>query len=97
MLKVYKYPIPLKDYVEIELPAGAKILHINEQHNSLQDKELMLWALVDPNISLKEKRKIRIVGTGHPIQGLEKLKHINTAILFSGDYVLHFFEVGGEV
>lgn len=40
MQKVFKYTIPIKDYFSLDLPKGAKILTIREQHGKPQ-----LWHL----------------------------------------------------
>lgn len=85
---VYKYEVPLTDNFELELPAGAKLLSFQSQSGTP-----VLWALVDSE-ALKEKRRFRLAGTGHPIEeDAERLVFIGTAQFHSGSLVFHLFEV----
>lgn len=85
MKRIYKYPLELSDVAEVSLPRGAKILHVGEQQG-----ELRLWALGDPSVA-SERRRFRVVGTGHPADGLEVMKHLGTIQSPSG-LVWHVFE-----
>lgn len=89
MRKVFKYELPMDDYISVVLPKGADILHFDSQH---QNQYFQIWALVDPDAP-KEVRKFRIAGTGHPIEDDLKLRHIATAITLQGQLVFHLFEV----
>ena len=62
MKKIYKYKIPIQDYVVFGLPEKAKILTVK-----MQKDDLCLWALAEPNNKYEDVR-LRIAGTGHPIQ-----------------------------
>jgi hypothetical protein len=86
---VYKYAFGAADFVRLEMPAGAQILHIDMQH-----RQLCAWALVDPERPLEE-RVLCVAGTGHPLAVVDpaRLSFINTVLLAGGDYVFHFFEV----
>jgi hypothetical protein len=61
-LTIYKYPFEIQDYVELALPHGAELLHVD-----FQREVPCLWALVDPKAPLT-RRRIRVAGTGHPIE-----------------------------
>ena len=43
MLTIYKYPVSSEKYISLDMPAGAKILSVQEQ-----DEETQIWALVNP-------------------------------------------------
>lgn len=85
---VAKYPFKPNDYIAFELPATARLLHVD-----VQNEQLCLWALVDldqPTIS----RRVRMAGTGHQIkEPAESLRHVSTVLLSDGALVFHFFEV----
>uniref|UniRef100_A0A6M3Y387 DUF7352 domain-containing protein n=1 Tax=viral metagenome TaxID=1070528 RepID=A0A6M3Y387_9ZZZZ len=88
MHKIFKYPIPADDYLEIGLPEGAQILKVDCQF----DKPY-LWALVDP-LAPTKVRKFRLVGTGHPIsEPLENLMFHGTFQLHGGSLIFHIFEI----
>ena len=88
MQSVYKYTIPVEDYFSLDLPKGAKILTVQEQHGKPQ-----LWALVkrgEPN----ETRNFRLAGTGHPIkESPEMLNYIGTFQIAGGSFIGHIFEI----
>ena len=83
---VYKYPIKIDDIVELELPAGAEILHVEAQND-----KLCLWALVDPEKPTLYRR-IRIAGTGHTIKE-NIIRYINTFTLYEKALWFHVFEI----
>ncbi len=92
MQSVYRYTIPTEeDYFSLNLPKGAKILTVREQHGKPQ-----LWALVklvkhgEPN----ETRNFRLAGTGDPIkEDPKKLNYIGTFQLAGGVIIGHIFEI----
>ena len=84
---VYKYKLQLTKVIqEVVLPLGAQILCIK-----MQNDELCMWALVDPDQTYNEVVKIRCAGTGHEIT--EDVEYINTVVLLDGELVFHFFKV----
>ncbi len=92
MKKVFKYVLEFADYVELELPVGAKILHFGIQYGDPR-----IWALVDPTAG-KEIRKFRFAGTGHPITEPDsELDFIGTVMMRDGALVWHLFEVKEEL
>lgn len=87
-LAVWKFPVKVEDYVAIEMPAGAKLLAFQAQH-----EQPCLWALVDPAAPV-EMRRFRLAGTGHPIKEVaSNLSHIGTCQMLHGGLIFHLFEV----
>lgn len=86
---VWKYALP-KVMNDIEMPTGAMVLAVAEQHN-----EICLWAKVNP-AAQKVMRTFQVVGTGHAeLDGTET--YLGSAQLNNGNYVFHVFErAGGE-
>ena len=84
MKVVYKYGLR-PGLQTLELPLGARILHVGDQYGSG-----MLWALVDPEQHVLEPRTLYVVGTGmhfdHHISA-----HLGT--FQAGPFVIHVFEV----
>jgi hypothetical protein len=88
MNTVYKYGFEINDDFELELPRGARILHVNVQHDCP-----CIWALVDPNAP-KEMRKFHLAGTGHPIDidmRTTNYTHVGTFMMHEGKLVFHLF------
>lgn len=87
MKTVWKYPVELKDYFEVDMPEGAEILSVEMQGTSP-----CMWALVRANETPTERRLFRLAGTGHPINEQENLKFIGTFFM-RGVLVFHLFEI----
>jgi hypothetical protein len=85
---VWKYSLP-KAANDVEMPSGAVVLTVAEQHN-----EICLWAKVDPAAG-RVTRTFQVVGTGHAeLDGTET--YLGSAQLNNGNFVFHVFErVGG--
>ena len=86
MKKVYKYKLAITDDQIVDLPASAKILHVENG----DFYEISLWALVDPEESV-DGRHIHIAGTGHPILDADQLSYVGTTF-HPGNLVFHVFE-----
>lgn len=90
---IYKYPIPLESFWEftLELPAGAKILAIQNQ-NAFP----MMWVEVRTEKPL-EPRHFRIFGTGvdMPDDSTHILLYVGTfqSLTSIGNLVWHVYEV----
>ena len=84
MQTVYKYPIQeLREIVELELPSCSRILHVYPQRYGI-----CVWALVNPHNKTTEIHRLRIAGTGHPIEGNWRyLTSIHESV-----FVWHIFE-----
>lgn len=86
--RVYKYPLPIGDWVSVTMPEGAVPLSVQVQGN-----ELCLWARVEigkPPVL----HHIRIAGTGHDL-GSNVGRHIDTFQIHGGRIVLHAFAEKG--
>jgi hypothetical protein len=92
-VKIFEYilfePLLLGAHVvELDLPIGAWVLKIDEQHS-----KITLWALVDPTAE-QETRRFLVQGTGHEItavDSIEDLLYMDT--VKCGPYVWHIFEI----
>jgi len=69
------------------MPVDAKILC-----TATQGQQVCLWALVDSDQKKMETRRIRIYGTGHPIDE-PNLEYIGTYQLMDGRFIGHVFEI----
>ena len=87
---VYKYELPITDYVEKMLPKRAQILKVGVQRDII-----CIWALISVKEPEREIRTFRIAGTGHPIDEAEllKSKYLDTVMIFDGKLVFHVFEL----
>ena len=81
---IWKFPLALVDAYPVDMPRGARILSVADQNGTL-----CLWAEVDPEAPC-ETRRIRIVGSGHPVPQEPKLQFIGTAV--QGPFVWHVYE-----
>ena len=82
---VWKFPLPMRDVAEVEMPAHAKVLYVGTQGNNA-----FLWALVDPDAPRKTRR-FRVAGTGHTLGDVGA--HVGAFMLLDGGLVFHVFEV----
>lgn len=85
MRTIWKFPIPIADYFELDMPIGADVLAVQVQRGKPQ-----LWAVVDP-----EARKVQtgfcLHGTGHPVSD-QAGRYVGSFQLMDGDLVFHLFE-----
>lgn len=82
--RVYKYPLPIGDWVSVTMPEGAEPLSVQVQHGTL-----WLWARVSidrPPVV----HHFRMAGTGHDL-GSNVGRHIDTFQLDGGAFVGHVF------
>lgn len=89
MRTIWKFPIAYPDRpITSEWPVGAKVLHIDLQHESIYDLEgaLHVWLLVDSEAPTEEVR-LSTIGTGHPVP---KGEYIGT-VIDNAEYVWHAF------
>lgn len=85
---IYKFPLGVTDEQDIEMPAGAKILSAQLQHD-----RICIWALCEKHEEVKQTRSIRVFGTGNSISlddRMFKLEYISTVQM--GPFVWHVFE-----
>lgn len=85
---IWKFPLAKTTYNEIEMPTGARILHVG-----MQGSTVTLWAAVDPQRPLCH-REFLLQGTGQELNPvIDDAVHLGT--VFDGHYVWHIFEVEG--
>lgn len=81
---IYKYPLVITDRQVVELPVGARLLHVDDQFGQLH-----LWALVE-QYAPTEPRTFRIVGTGHHFDDSARFsEHVGTVM--TPPFVWHVF------
>lgn len=89
---VYKYgnwrASQLDDVVDVVMPAGAEILSVVNQKETL-----VVYARVDPDKPADTVRRFRCAGTGHPLSQRHELTFLGTVMFMGGDFVLHVFEI----
>ena len=81
---IYKYPLPINDWVSVAMPEGAEPLCVHVQHGVP-----CLWARV-PVAAKPVIRHFRIAGTGHDL-GSNVGEHIGSFLLHDGGLVFHVF------
>jgi hypothetical protein len=97
MKTVWKFPVPIRDEFETDMPVGAQILVIKETPPAIgingANDVAQMWALVDPMAS-REKRRFAVHGTGHDIPNDDR-KYLGTFVLpmLAGPLVFHLFEL----
>lgn len=90
-MKIFKYELPIVDFHQVEMPVGAHVLSVQEQHG-----KLCLWAAVN-QVEETETRSFSIVGTGHYFNcDIESCKtmYIGTVQMAGGSLVWHVFDLG---
>ena len=81
---VWKYPLEMLEMQTIQIPAGAKLLHVDTQGT----ERPVLWAAVNPDMPM-ENRRFVVVGTGH-LEIPKDCVYVGTAV--GPVYVWHVFE-----
>lgn len=89
MNKIFKYELPIKEKIEIQLPKGCKIIRCEDV-----DGKFFLWAIVDPDATDHESRFFECYKTGQEINtDLDHLIHIGNCKLFiMQELCLYIFE-----
>ena len=83
--RVFKYEVPAETEFILEMPTGAKVLHVAEQGMGV-----CLWALVDPEVFVFEDRRFVVRGTGHLVP--ENVDWVGTWLQDGGRFVFHLFQ-----
>lgn len=81
---IWKFEFRIDDEVTLSMPRGAHILHAG-----MQGQTPCVWALVDSKAP-KVERFFRVFGTGNPLCGEGRMKHI--ASFQAPPFVWHLFE-----
>lgn len=86
---VFKYELPMDDWVSVTMPEGAESLCVQVQHG-----KPCLWARVTVGAS-PAVHHFRIAGTGHNL-GSNVGRHIGSFQLAGGELVFHVFAEAGS-
>jgi len=81
--RICKFKLDVNSVVEIEMPQGARVLHVGAQQGNV-----MLWAVADLG-KPTEHRRFRVLGTGMELPSTH-LGYLGTA--FIDVFVWHVFE-----
>jgi hypothetical protein len=85
-MRVWKFTFDVNDTVHIQMPEGAKILHVG---TTVEGLRILVWALVNPKAPM-EDRVFFVRGTDHEVE--ETLKHIGSCRADGpGQLVWHVF------
>ena len=84
-LTIWKYPVQVKDFFTLEMPAGAKFLSVQVQADTPQ-----MWFVVDIDGREAETREFFVFGTGHECSTASDMEFLGTFQL-SGGLVFHLF------
>lgn len=78
MNKIYKYPVPVREKYDIELPKGATIIRVEDV-----DGLFFLWAIVNPEETDTQIFYLEFYKTGQPIETpVDDLKYLGLCKLF---------------
>ena len=92
MKTIYKYKVKQEEVVDVEMPAGARILTAKAL-----GAHVWVWAIADTEVKEREKRRIAVLKTGQEITAnIDLLLHIETVQFGGGELVLHVFEYPAE-
>jgi hypothetical protein len=86
---VWKHDLGESVAADLELYAGARVLHFAEQHG-----RTCMWEQHDAEATTTERRRFRIIATGDPVD-LGPCYHVATALFHGGVYVFHLYELDG--
>ncbi len=87
---IFKYPVPITDTFELELPYGANICLFAVKKNDKGQGWPQLW--IEHSATGGDRRvmrRFRLFGTGRTIEG-DELVHVGSVI--TGPRVWHLFE-----
>lgn len=87
MRTIFKYPVEVAYFFQLELPLGAKFVHIAP--GTKYSEKISLWFEVDTEEQDRTTRTFHIVGTGNPIPAAAT-QHIGSVIMFP--FVWHIYE-----
>lgn len=91
---VYKAVARVEDFVVLELPKGAEIVHIGDQHGT--GAALTFWFICDPAVAAEvgpvEEHRFIVLGTGHGYDPENVGAHRATVVTAGGALVWHVFE-----
>lgn len=81
---IWKYAFKLAERFVLEMPQGAQVLTVQEQHGTP-----VIWARVDPDAP-QESRHFRLCGTGHALGRVGN--YVGTFQMPAHQLVWHLYE-----
>lgn len=93
--RVWKYPLAVRVEQTVEMPMGARVIHVAEQWG-----KPMVWAEVIGTDTFAKAytrpRRFYIIGTGHVFDTRQaQIEYRGTVLLQRGHLVLHVYEEVG--
>lgn len=87
MKKIYKYTLKPTDFQILELPKKSNIISVIEQKN-----QIVLYAIVNDDISETELYDIIIKETGHDLpENFDLYTFLGSVNLINGSLIFHVF------
>lgn len=83
-MTIWKFKIPITDLIELEMPKGAQVIHVEGQGACGS-----MWAIVKPTAE-RVKRQFYLIGTGH---NFDKEGKCYMGTFLTGEFVWHLFEI----
>jgi hypothetical protein len=83
---IWKFPLDVADFQEIQMPACAEVLSVQVQYGTP-----CMWAIVSPEAP-KETRTFATYGTGHEFPDATELKQTFIGTYQLPGLVYHVFE-----
>jgi hypothetical protein len=84
MKTIFKYPITITRFQSVEMPDGAKPIHVGLS----PDGTPCIWAEVNTENPIIN-HSVNVVGTGHDITNLTFKRHVGTFL--QGPFVWHVY------
>lgn len=92
MKTIYKYMLKDHGVVDVEMPAGARILTAKAQ-----GMHVWVWAIVETDTQENETRRFAVLKTGAEIDlETEVMTHVESVQFDDGGLVYHIFEYPEE-
>jgi hypothetical protein len=82
---IWKFPFEIDDSVEIEMPLGARVLYVDQQHG-----RPCLWAACESDQPL-HRRRFYVRGTGHSLGVAQYSGYVGSFQMLDGALVWHVF------
>jgi hypothetical protein len=90
MRTVYKYEFRLNTTLDLQLPAGARVVEFATQAHGPGVSVPCVWIELDTDAEKDQTRRFELVGTGHPV--LPLAMHMGTAHAPEMGLVVHLYE-----
>ncbi len=87
MRTIWKFPFEVDDILEIAMPKGAEVLHVDAQND-----QPCIWAMVNSDEPMEDRRFL-LFGTGLVVPHM-KIMHLGSFQMRGGRLVFHLFMEG---